>query len=194
MDVNILLFNDFESLDAIGPVSVFGRINDYNLQYFSIGGQNVTSKQGIGINTKSVSEIDQTGILLIPGGQGTRDLVNDNTFISNLTLLAEKSKYCLSVCTGSALLAKTNLLNNKKATSNKLAFEWVKSNGEYVKWISDARWVVDGKFYTSSGVSAGIDMCLGFISDVFNKELAIDIANKIEYIWNSNKENDPFKV
>ncbi|MBS5788817.1 MAG: DJ-1/PfpI family protein [Clostridioides difficile] len=194
MDVNILLFNDFESLDAIGPVSVFGRINDYNLQYFSIGGQNVTSKQGIEINTKSVSEIDQTGILLIPGGQGTRDLVNDNTFISNLTLLAEKSKYCLSVCTGSALLAKTNLLNNKKATSNKLAFEWVKSNGEYVKWISDARWVVDGKFYTSSGVSAGIDMCLGFISDVFNKELAIDIANKIEYIWNSNKENDPFKV
>lgn len=194
MDVNILLFNDFESLDAIGPVSVFGRINDYNLQYFSIGGQNVTSKQGIEINTKSVSEIDQTGILLIPGGQGTRDLVNDNTFISNLTLLAEKSKYCLSVCTGSALLAKTNLLNNKKATSNKLAYEWVKSNGEYVKWISDARWVVDGKFYTSSGVSAGIDMCLGFISDVFNKELAIDIANKIEYIWNSNKENDPFKV
>nr|WP_312216956.1 DJ-1/PfpI family protein [Clostridioides sp.] len=194
MDVNILLFNDFESLDAIGPVSVFGRINDYNLQYFSIGGQNVTSKQGIEINTKSVSEIDQTGILLIPGGQGTRDLVNDNTFISNLTLLAEKSKYCLSVCTGSALLAKTNLLNNKKATSNKLPFEWVKSNGEYVKWISDARWVVDGKFYTSSGVSAGIDMCLGFISDVFNKELAIDIANKIEYIWNSNKENDPFKV
>nr|WP_312986044.1 DJ-1/PfpI family protein [Clostridioides sp.] len=194
MDVNILLFNDFESLDAIGPVSVFGRINDYNLQYFSIGGQNVTSKQGIEINTKSVSEIDQTGILLIPGGQGTRDLVNDNTFISNLTLLAEKSKYCLSVCTGSALLAKTNLLNNKKATSNKLAFEWVKSNGEYVKWISDARWVVDGKFYTSSGVSAGIDMCLGFISDVFDKELAIDIANKIEYIWNSNKENDPFKV
>ncbi len=194
MDVNILLFNDFESLDAIGPVSVFGRINDYNLQYFSIGGQNVTSKQGIEINTKSVSEIDQTGILLIPGGQGTRDLVNDNTFISNLTLLAEKSKYCLSVCTGSALLAKTNILNNKKATSNKLAYEWVKSNGEYVKWISDARWVVDGKFYTSSGVSAGIDMCLGFISDVFNKELAIDIANKIEYIWNSNKENDPFKV
>lgn len=194
MDVNILLFNDFESLDAIGPVSVFGRINDYNLQYFSIGGQNVTSKQGIEINTKSVSEIDQTGILLIPGGRGTRDLVNDNTFISNLTLLAEKSKYCLSVCTGSALLAKANLLNNKKATSNKLAFEWVKSNGEYVKWISDARWVVDGKFYTSSGVSAGIDMCLGFISDVFNKELAIDIANKIEYIWNSNKENDPFKV
>lgn len=194
MDVNILLFNDFESLDAIGPVSVFGRINDYNLQYFSIGGQNVTSKQGIEINTKSVSEIDQTGILLIPGGQGTRDLVNDNTFISNLTLLAEKSKYCLSVCTGSALLAKTNILNNKKATSNKLAYEWVKSNGEYVKWISDARWVVDGKFYTSSGVFAGIDMCLGFISDVFNKELAIDIANKIEYIWNSNKENDPFKV
>ncbi len=194
MDVNILLFNDFESLDAIGPVSVFGRINDYNLQYFSIGGQNVTSKQGIEINTKSVSEIDQTGILLIPGGQGTRDLVNDNTFISNLTLLAEKSKYCLSVCTGSALLAKTNILNNKKATSNKLAYEWVKSNGEYLKWISDARWVVDGKFYTSSGVSAGIDMCLGFISDVFNKELAIDIANKIEYIWNSNKENDPFKV
>lgn len=79
--------------------------------------------------------------------------------------LVLNSQNCLTVCTGSALLAKTGLLNMKKATSNKKAFAWVKSVNNNVKWVEEARWVVDGKFYTSSGVSAGMDMVLGFIRD-----------------------------
>lgn len=78
--------------------------------------------------------------------------------------LAEESHFCLSICTGSALLAKCGVLNNIKATSNKKALEWVKQTNENVIWIDKARWVVDGKFYTSSGVSAGMDMALGFVS------------------------------
>jgi len=83
-------------------------------------------------------------------------------------------------------------LNGRKATSNKRAFAWVQSVNSDVKWISHARWVVDGKFYTSSGVSAGIDMALGFISDRFGREKTAEIAQSIEYIWNSNKNNDLF--
>lgn len=105
-----------------------------------------------------------------------------------------KSKYCLSVCTGSALLAKTGLLNNKKATSNKKAFEWVKSINANVLWIEKARWVVDQKYYTSSGVSAGIDMVLGFVAERFGMIEAKKIAENIEYIWNSDPNNDPFAV
>lgn len=59
-------------------------------------------------------------------------------------------------------------------------------------WIKCARWVVDGKFYTSSGVSAGMDMSLGFITDRSGKEAADEIANAIEYVWNHDKENDLF--
>lgn len=86
------------------------------------------------------------------------------------------------MCTGSALLAKTGLLDNRKATSNKNALEWVRSVNENVHWLGQARWVVDEKYYTSSGISAGIDMALGFIADSFGDKRAREIANSIEYI------------
>ncbi|WP_094605932.1 Isonitrile hydratase [Sporomusa silvacetica DSM 10669] len=192
MNVNILLFSDFETLDAFGPVEVLGRVEKCHLRYFSTNGGLVTSSQGVSIVTDSLENVDFSGILLVPGGQGTRHLINDNTFIKKLSVIALQSQYCLTVCTGSALLAKANLLNGRKATSNKRALEWVRSVNSNVQWISCARWVVDGKFYTSSGVSAGMDMALGFISDRFGIEKATEIAQSIEYIWNSNKDNDLF--
>lgn len=192
MDINVLLFSDFETLDVFGPVEILGRLEGYNLRYFSVDGGIAISKQGTKVITEKLEDADFSGILLVPGGQGTRPLVNDNAFIEKLKEIAVKSTYCLTICTGSALLAKTNLLNNKKATSNKRAFEWVKSVNPKVDWQTCARWVVDGKFYTSSGVSAGIDMALGFAADRFGVEKAKDIAHAIEYVWNLDKDNDLF--
>ena len=101
---------------------------------------------------------------------------------------------CLAICTGSALLAKTGLMDGRRATSNKRAFDWVKSVNSKVDWLPKARWVIDGKFYTSSGVSAGIDMSLGFISDIFGTNTAEEIANSIGFVWNSDKDNDLFTL
>lgn len=192
MDVNILLFPDFETLDAFGPVEVMGRIEEYKLHYISVTGGTITSRQGIQVLTEDIKDANPYGILLIPGGQGTRSFVHDVEFMKTLFDIAMKSEYCLTVCTGSALLAKTGLLNNKRATSNKQAFEWVTSINTDVLWIGKARWVSDQKYYTSSGVSAGIDMTLGFISERFGREKAQEIAEHIEYIWNSDPYNDPF--
>lgn len=192
MDVNILLFPDFETLDAFGPVEVLGRVEEYELRYISFTGGTVTSRQGIKVLTEDIKDADLYGILLIPGGQGTRPLVNDIHFIEKLSDIATKSKYCLTVCTGSALLAKTGLLNNKKATSNKMAFEWVQSINTDVLWIQKARWVADQKYYTSSGVSAGIDMALGFVAERFGVSKAQSISEHMEYIWNPDSNNDPF--
>ncbi len=192
MDINILLFDNFETLDAFGPVEVFGRIEEYALRYISLNGGTIVSKQGVRILTENINETDPYGILLIPGGQGTRSLVNDIGFIEKLSEAATKSRYCLTVCTGSALLAKTGLLNNRRATSNKKAFEWVESINSNVLWVREARWVVDQKYYTSSGVSAGIDMSLGFVSEIFGMDKANEISEHIEYIWNSDPRNDPF--
>ena len=96
--------------------------------------------------------------MVIPGGQGTRTLIDDKKYIAQLKELCLNAEYVLSVCTGSALLAKTGLLANRNATSNKKAFEWVKSISNNVNWIREARWITDDKFYTPSGVSAGMDM------------------------------------
>ncbi|MCB2362086.1 DJ-1/PfpI family protein [Clostridium estertheticum] len=192
MDVNILLFDDFETLDTFGAVEILGQVEEYRLRYFSVNGGIVLSKQCTKITTEQLKDADFSGILLIPGGRGTRNLVNDSIFIEQLTTIVAQSKYCLTVCTGSALLAKTNLLNGRNATSNKRAFEWVKSLNSNVQWENYARWVVDGKFYTSSGISAGIDMALGFVADIIGLERAIEIAQSIEYVWNCDKSNDLF--
>jgi len=194
MNVNCLLFNDFETLDLFGPIEVFGKIDECSIKYFSINGGNIINKDNVQIITENINEIKKYDVLLIPGGIGTRILVNDNEFINKLKNIAEKSTWCLTICTGSALLAKTGLLDNYEATTNKMAFEWVKSIGKNVKWKNKARWVNDKKYYTSSGVSAGIDMSLGFIHDHFGEEIARKIAKRMEYNWNDNKENDIFGI
>ncbi len=192
MDINFLLFDDFETLDVFGPVEILGRLQEYELHFVSINGGIVKSRQGTEIVTQSVNEMNSEGILVIPGGQGTRVLVNDLSYVEALYKTASCAKYCLAICTGSALLAKTGVLDGRKATSNKRAFDWVKSVNTNVDWVQKARWVVDGKFYTSSGVSAGMDMSLGFVADIVDIKTAEEIAYAIEYVWNSDKHNDSF--
>lgn len=192
---NIILFDEFETLDAFGPAEVIGQFSEiYNLEYYSFSGGHVTSKQKIKVSTLPFNKMSKTDVLMIPGGHGTRTLVDDKVFIQELKNLVQEAKYVLTVCTGSALLARTNLLNGKNATTNKKAFEWVCSQGIEVNWKKQARWVCDGNIYTSSGVSAGIDMTLGFISELFGEKLAEDASNHIEYIWNKDKNNDPFSL
>jgi putative intracellular protease/amidase len=194
MNINCLAFDDFEVLDLFGPVEVMGKIEEYSIKYFSMNGGIITGRQGTKIMTENVNEMKSDGVLIIPGGMGTRTLVDDCRFIEKLKYIAEGSKWCLTICTGSALLAKTGLLDNCNATSNKMAFDWVKSNGANVNWKYKARWVVDKKYYTSSGVSAGIDMALGFICDRFGEEKANEIAKIIEYGWNNDRDNDLFAL
>ena len=180
-NVYVLLFENFTGLDVFGPVEVLGRIEGAEITFVSLNGGMIVNDQNIRILTEPVSVIEKDGILVVPGGYGTRRLVNDPSFLQALKGASEISGYVLSVCTGSALLAKAGLLNGRKATSNKIAFAWVKSCSEKTDWIKNARWLSDGKYYTSAGVSAGIDMALGFVSDVYGCDRAAEIARRMEY-------------
>ena len=180
MDISVVLFEGFTPLDFTGPVEALQRIPEYSVRYFSLCGGPVGNGKGLAIETLPLAGA-RPGILLVPGGFGTRRLVNDSAFVSALRKAAEESVYCLTVCTGSALLAKTGLLDGMRATSNKRAFDWVVSVNPSVLWQRHARWVSDGKFYSSSGVSAGIDMALGFISDRFGEEKARELQEKMQY-------------
>lgn len=123
---------------------------------------------------------------------GTRKEVENKLLIRKIKEVATDSKYVPTVCTGSALLAKTGLLDGKNATSNKRTFAWVMTNGKNTIWDKKARWTVDGKFYTSSGVSAGMDMVLGFLSDLHGIDFARRTAFEIEYNWIEDKNMDTF--
>ncbi len=192
MNIAFLLFDDFETLDLMGPCEVFGFVEGVKLRYFSVAGGPVKAKQGYFILTQPLSGMEEDSVLVVPGGMGTRALVGDKDFLSALKSAAERASYVLTICTGSAILARTGLLDGLMATSNKRSYVWVTGQGPAVRWQPSARWVVDSRFYTASGVSAGTDMALGFVADRLGKNAAQQIARIMEYTWNDDKDSDPF--
>jgi transcriptional regulator GlxA family with amidase domain len=127
-----------------------------------------------------------------PGGIGTRKEMANPQFLAELRRLAETSRIVATACTGSLLLARTGLLDGRKATSNKRAFQEVKTYAPKVEWIAKARWVEDGKYFTSSGVSAGIDMALAVMAKLCGRETSLQIASRAEYTWYEDNSWDPF--
>ena len=196
--VYCLFFDGYETLDAMGPIEFLHRVPDVCMRYISVagasesGGSSVKSAQGFTLKTEIVESLPPGSILLIPGGIGTRSLVVNDLFLQNLAKLVQQSQTCLTVCTGAALLAATGVLDGKPATTNKRAFEWVRGTRPQVRWRQKARWVSTEKFYTSSGVSAGMDMTLGFIADQWGLETAQEIASRCEYLWQNDPDTDPF--
>ena len=187
MRFNVILFDAFETIDVFGPVEVIGKLDPlYDIEFYSEKGGLVRSSQNVKVYSTPLVEIEEGGVLLIPGGFGTRREVDNEAMIQAIRRIAEKSQFVLTVCTGSALLAKTGLLAGRKATTNKMAFDWVIEQNKKVSWVRKARWVNDDKYYTSSGVSAGIDMALGFVTDRHGMESAERIARGIEYVWNKD--------
>lgn len=194
MRITVLLFDKFETLDVFGPVEIFGRLTElFSIRFASLEGGMIGNQHGVSHPTVSLAEVEEsTDLFLIPGGYGTRPLVDDERWIDAIQKVSERASYVLTVCTGTALLAKTGLLDGRQATSNKKAFQWVVSNGDKVHWNKRARWVVDGKYFTSSGVTAGMDMSLGFIEIMHGSALAERVAKDIEYCWIRDKDNDSF--
>lgn len=179
--INAFVFEGFTGLDLFGPLEVLHRLDKAECVYISLGGGLVENAQACKVQTSTLSAFVKDNILLLPGGFGTRALVENEVAINSIENLVQKSKFTLCVCTGAALLARTICLNGKKATTNTKAFEWVKSQNECVLWQKDTRFVKDGNIYTSAGVSAGIDMALGFVCEHYGVQKAKEIAQHIEY-------------
>lgn len=194
LSVAVVLFQDFELLDVFGPLEMFGLLHqNFELCLVAENGDIVASRQGPRSVIDQVFADDrQYDILLVPGGHGTRRQVDNPIMLDWLRQQSVGAQYVTSVCTGSALLAKSGLLDGLRATTNKAAFEWVTSQGDMVHWQKQARWVEDGKFFTSSGVSAGIDMSLALIARLLGQESADQVANWAEYEWHRDPDWDPF--
>jgi putative intracellular protease/amidase len=194
LKIGAVIFPNFELLDIYGPLELLGLLGErVSITMLAEEAGEVKSHQGPkGIADASVHEDTSYHILVIPGGQGTRALVHNDRFLHALRKHASRAQVVASICTGSALLARAGLLDGKRATSNKIAFDWVMSQGPNVNWIRQARWVEDGPFFTASGVSAGMDMTLGLIQHLFDKDTSTEVARRAEYVWNHDKSIDPF--
>ena len=192
MRVAAVLFEGFETLDMFGPVEMLGASGQFDIGFYSLSGGVITSYQGVPVQTHSLNEIESPDVLLLPGGMGVYEMVDDDAFIERLAGLSKRAKYVLSVCNGAFLYAKAGVLDGKLATTYKGRIGRAEEQFPQVKWQRSARWTVDGNLYVSSGVSAGTDMSLGFIADVCGMEVAERTARYAEYSWNSDPANDPF--
>ena len=191
-----LIFPEFELLDVFGPLEMFGRFEqEFDLRMVAETPDPIASKQGPQSVVDELIGADAVyDILLIPGGMGTRREVNNKALLGWLSRASERAELTTSVCTGSALLARAGVLDGRRATTNKRAFDWVAAQGPDTDWRPRARWVEDGDVFTSSGVSAGIDMSLAIIRRLLGEEAAATAAGETEYIANRDPDHDPFAV
>ncbi|KAJ5082938.1 hypothetical protein N7532_011981 [Penicillium argentinense] len=199
-----VLFPGFEALDAFGPLNCLNdlsRSEPITLAMLSSTLDPVSTKPpmfpaSLGqtvLPTHTFVDAPELDVLLIPGGLGTRGsapVVQDA--IAFIQKTYPQLKYLITVCTGSGLAARAGVLNGKRATTNKKAWKETTALGPEVNWVARARWVTDGNIWTSSGVSAGIDVTLAWIEEVFGKEKATLIANSNEYTRHEDPDFDPF--
>jgi transcriptional regulator GlxA family with amidase domain len=194
LSLGVALYKDFELLDVYGPLEMFGSLaEDIRIITIAEAAGPVASTQGPEtVASESFATAPKLDLLLVPGGIGTIGELGNQAYLDFLCERAPDAQVVMSVCSGSALLAKAGLLDGKRATSNKMFFNLATSQSDAVQWVESARWVSDGKMVTSSGVSAGIDMALAIIADLFGIERAEEVATLTEYQWHKDADSDPF--
>lgn len=132
-------------------------------------------------------------VLMIPGGLNY-DLLppSDPAIVKALSdwvrKMDKRVKLMTSVCTGAAILAQAGLLDGRPAATNHEAFAWVTTFGPKVLWDNVSRWVDDGHYVSSAGVSAGTDMAFYLVKRLAGRAVAEAAAMGAEYDWHRNPE------
>lgn len=188
-NVAILLFDGAEVLDFCGPLEVFSvagtrSSGERSFQVYTVAeeAKPVNAANGLSVNpTYSLAECPEPDILLVPGGRGTREQVNNVALLNWIKGQSERVELLLSVCTGALLLAKAGLLEGLSATTHYAAFDELQALAPNTLLCPTERYVDNGKIVLSAGVSAGIDMSLYIVSRLLGEEHANKTARHIQY-------------
>ena len=184
-----LFFDGMEVLDFAGPLEVLGEAKDeagrnrFDLSFARPGQDELIDvRNGLTVRAAhSIEAIETAGLLVIPGGRGVAELVEQIEVIQFIRRLAGTGAEVFSICTGSWLLAEAGLLNGQPATSHFLALDRLESRYPAVDWKRDTRYVFYEGGLTSAGVSAGIDAAFALLSRQFGEAYAQAQADMMEY-------------
>ena len=201
----LVVYPTFQAIDVFGPMdalNVLGWQHTNNslaviadtLEPVSTGNRTGPSPFAESIMpTHTFETVPPLDVLFVPGGLGTRNLTADmNRTIDFIATTYPSLQYLITVCTGAGLAALAGVLDNRTATTNKRAWDAMTPLGRKTYWRSHARWVQDGNVWTSSGVSAGIDVTFAWMGAVYGEATAADVANGMEYVRHLNASDDPF--
>lgn len=180
MKIAIVLYEGFTALDAIGPYEVLRSVPGWEVEFVAQERGEVRTDSGVvGLTAdRALAEVGEPEILLVPGGMGTRRLLEDEQLLSALRRIDATTKWTTSVCTGSLLLGAAGLLEGKRATGH---WAWLEPLREMGAEPIGGRYVEDGKTITAAGVSAGIDMALYLVGREAGPDVAQAIQLGIEY-------------
>ncbi|MDT7565863.1 MAG: hypothetical protein QOG76_4487 [Pseudonocardiales bacterium] len=180
MRIAILLFDRFTALDAVGPYEVLSRLPGAETVFVAERTGPVTNDVGSLsiVATATLAQTPRPDVVVVPGGPGQAELMTDGPVHEWLRAADATSTWTTSVCTGSLILAAAGLLAGRRATTHWLAVEQLPALGATP---ADERVVIDGKYVTAAGVSAGIDMGLTLAGRIAGDEVAQLIQLGIEY-------------
>jgi transcriptional regulator GlxA family with amidase domain len=190
-NVAILIFPDVEVLDFCGPFEVFsvaGQVVPSAFNVFTISERSgpILTRNGLSVNPHyQLDDSPQPNVLLIPGGQGTRPLLNNAPLLEWIRTKSAAVELTLSVCTGSLLLAKAGLLDGLEATTHWAYLDLLQQLAPKATVHADRRYVDNGRIVCSAGIAAGIDMSLHIVERLLGPEAAIKAARQMEYPWSS---------
>lgn len=179
MQINIIAVKDMVQLDITGPYEVLARTPGWTVDLVSEAMEPVRTDRGLTIlPTKTRETAKPSDILVVPGGAGIDAILLDGAWLEFTRREAERAKYVFGICTGSLLLAASGVLKGRTAGCHWQARDLLQKFGVTP---SCERMTVDGKFYTSGGVTSGIDMALKVVADAAGETIARKIQLAIEY-------------
>jgi transcriptional regulator GlxA family with amidase domain len=194
-NVAILVFDGVEVLDLAGPFEVLSRTrlvqgtesrrsdDSAPFHVFTVARttEPVTATGGLVVVPRhSFADAPSVDLLVVPGGFGTRPLLQDAETIEWIRATAARARQTASVCTGALLLARAGLLDNRRATTHWGAFGLLGTLGQNITVDREARFVDDGVM-TSAGVASGIDLAFHVVESLLGREVADETARYIEY-------------
>jgi transcriptional regulator GlxA family with amidase domain len=182
--IGILVFPDFQLLDAAGPISVFeiaGRIQGApaSIKVVAYKPGEVRSSSGVALLARNFGSAGAFRTLIVAGGEGVRSAATCQRTLSFVRAAARRGCRIASVCSGAYVLAEAGLLDGRRATTH-----WNRTRhflGAYPKVTlePDRIFVRDGNIWSSAGISAGIDLALAMTSEDFGEEVARATARQL---------------
>ncbi len=180
MQIAVLLFEGFTTLDAVGPYEILSRLPGARTVLVAKEPGPVRNDQGslALVADQALADVPHPDIVLVPGGPETRQAMHDPEIQEWLRTADSTSTWTTSVCTGSLLLGAAGLLDGRRATTHWLAYEELRALGAEP---TGERVVFDGKYVTAAGVSSGIDMGLHLLGRIAGDEAAMTVQLLTEY-------------
>jgi len=177
--IGMLIFPRLTQLDMTGPYEVLARLPDTKVELLARTLTPVTTDRGMQIvPTMTYADCPPLDVVMVPGGPGQQDLMEDEEALSFLCKQAAGAKFVTSVCTGSLVLGAAGLLKGKRATCHWAAIDHLKLLGAIP--VSE-KVVIDGNVVTGAGVTSGIDFALALAAILESEQVAREIQLQIEY-------------